>query len=122
MFKNNLFAPLMISLLMFLSAPVDALNAKQFAELCGQSSVEANDVRKQICNAYLGGGFDAVGVMNEAAKEKNKPIFCISGEVLFDAEKISTHIVAVSKQKEFASRNAMWVLLEFVKSNSGCVE
>ena len=95
MFKNNLFAPLMISLLVFLSAPVDALDAKQFAELCGQSSAEANDVRKQICNAYLGGAFDAIGVMNDVAKEQNKPIFCISGKVLFDTEKISTYIYCV---------------------------
>lgn len=91
-----------------------ALDVDQFVEWCAKQNKP-----KPFCEIYLGGALDAIAVMNDIAKTNGKPIYCKPESELFKPEKIIKYVL--SQHPKLASKNAILPVLNYLKSEGGCV-
>jgi len=98
-----------------LSINTSALTAKEFNGICEANTVECHDI--PAVQAYIGGALDLLATLDEQTEHLDK-IYCKDTKELFQIPEIvkymNTHAEA------YASRNAMILLVKYVKEKGAC--
>ncbi len=92
-----------------------ALTMKQFSDICHSSSGTCSD--HPIVQAYVGGALDLLATLDEKTNYLNK-LYCKEPKELFDVPAIVRFMEQRSKQ--YATNNAMLVLLRYVEEHGDC--
>ena len=107
---------ILISLLLPLHAPsATALTMKQVSDICHASSGECSD--HPIIRAYVGGALDLLATLDERTDYLGK-VYCKKPKELFDVPTIVRFMELRGEQ--YASDNAMLVLVRYFEENGGC--
>ncbi len=105
-----------IILLLFLHAPNTlALTMKQVSDICHLSPGECSD--HPIIQAYVGGALDLLATLDERTDYLGK-MYCKKPKALFDVPVIIRYMEQRSKQ--YATENAMLVLVRYFEEHGGC--
>jgi len=109
--------PLLSFLTAVLFSPVQAsaLTMSDFKAICASSTMACKD--HPILRTYVGGALDVLAVLSEETKYL-ETIYCEKPSSLFDTEKIIPFMEL--RQEEFASKNAMLVLIKYLEEHGGC--
>ena len=100
---------------LFLSGQASALTMSEFKAICESSPVECKD--HPILQAYVGGALDLVAVLTEETRYLDK-LYCEDTSTLFDLKQIIPFME--QHQEEYASKNAMLVLVRYLEERGGC--
>ena len=106
----------LISLFLALHAPsATALTMEQFSEICHSSPSECSD--HPIIRSYVGGALDLLATLDEQTDYLEK-MYCKEPRELFDVPAIIRFMELRSEQ--YATDNAMLVLVRYVEKHGGC--
>jgi len=106
----------LITLLLSLHAPSTlALTMKQVSDICHSSPGECSD--HPITRAYVGGALDLLATLDERTDYLGK-VYCKKPKELFDVSAIIRFMELRSDQ--YATDNAMLVLVRYFEEYSGC--
>ena len=106
----------LITLLLSLHAPSTlALTMKQVSDICQSSPGECSD--HAIIRAYVGGALDLLATLDEQTDYLGK-VYCKKPKELFDVPAIIRFMELRSEQ--YATDNAMLVLVRYVEEYGGC--
>ena len=106
----------LITLLLNLHAPsASALTMKQVSEICHSSSVECSN--HPIIRAYVGGALDLLATLDEQTDYLGK-VYCKKPKELFDVAAI-IHVMEL-RSEQYATDNAMLVLVRYFEEHGGC--
>jgi hypothetical protein len=112
----RLLATSLITLLLSLYAPSTlSLTMKQVSGICHSSSGECSD--HPIIRAYVGGALDQLATLEERTNYLGK-VYCKKPEKLFDVPAIIRFMELRSEQ--YATDNAMLVLVRYFEEHGGC--
>jgi len=112
----RLLATSLIALLSALHAPSTlALTMKQVSDICHSSSGECSD--HPIIQAYVGGALDLLATLDEQTDYLGK-VYCKKPKELFDVPAIIRFMELRSEQ--YATDNAMLVLVRYFEEHGGC--
>ena len=112
----RLLATSLIILLIPLYVPsANALTMKQVSDICYASSGECSD--HPIIQAYVGGALDLLATLDERTDYLGK-VYCKKPKALFDVPAIIRYMEQRSKQ--YATENAMLVLVRYFEEHGGC--
>lgn len=112
----RLLATTLVTLLLPLHAPsATALTMKQFSDICHSSPGECSD--HPIIRAYVGGALDLLATLDEQTDYLGK-LYCKKPQELFDVPAIIRFMELRSKQ--YATDNAMLVLVRYFEEQGGC--
>ncbi len=100
---------------LLLSGQASALTMSEFKAICESSPAECKD--HPILQAYVGGALDVVAVLSEETRYLDK-LYCEDPSTLFDVKRIIPFME--QHQEEYASRNAMLVLIRYLEEHGGC--
>lgn len=111
-----MFATSFIILLLALHAPnSNALTMKQFLEICHSSTSECSDL--PVIQAYIGGALDLLATLDDKTDYLGK-LYGKQPIDLFDVPSIIRFMELRSEQ--YASDNAMLVLVRYFEEQGGC--
>ncbi|MGV6859378.1 MAG: hypothetical protein ACWA5X_10420 [bacterium] len=114
--NGRIFTTTLFALLLPLHTPsATALTMKQVSDICHSSSDECSD--NPIVQAYVGGALDLLATLDERTDYLGK-VYCKKPKELFDVPTIIRFMESHSKQ--YASDNAMLVLVRYFEENGGC--
>ncbi len=106
----------LITLLLSLHSPRTlALTMKQVSDICHLSPGECSD--HPIIRAYVGGALDLLATLDERTDYLGK-VYCKKPKELFDVSAIIRFMELRSDQ--YATDNAMLVLVRYFEEYSGC--
>ena len=112
----RLLATSLITLLLALHAPsATALTMKQVSDICHSSSDECSE--HPIIRAYIGGALDLLATLDEQTDYLGK-VYCKKPKELFDVPAIIRFMELRSEQ--YATDNAMLVLVRYFEEHGGC--
>ncbi len=112
----RLLAISLIALLLPLHAPsATALTMKQVSDICHSSPGECSD--HPIIQAYVGGALDLLATLDERTNYLKK-VYCKKPKELFDVPAI-IHFMEL-RSEQYATDNAMLVLVRYFEENGGC--
>ncbi len=112
----RLLANTLVTLLLTLHATsTTALTMKQVSDICHSSPSECSD--HPIIQAYVGGALDLLATLDEQTDYLEK-VYCKKPKTLFDVPAIIRFMELRSEQ--YASDNAMLVLVRYFEEHGGC--
>lgn len=92
-----------------------ALTMKQVSDICHSSPGECSD--HPIIRAYVGGALDLLATLDEQTDYLGK-VYCKKPKELFDVSAIIHFMERRSEQ--YATDNAMLVLVRYLEEHGGC--
>ena len=113
--SNYLSVMGLLTVMLLLSSQASALTMSEFKAICESSTTECKEY--PILQAYVGGALDVVAVLAEETKYLDK-LYCESHSTLFDVKRIIPFME--QHQEEYASKNAMLVLIKYLEEQGGC--
>ncbi len=112
----RLLATSLIALLLSLHPPsTPALTMKQVSDICHSPPGKCND--HPIIRAYVGGALDLLATLDERTDYLGK-VYCKKPKELFDVPAILRFMESHSEQ--YASDNAMLLLIRYFEEHGGC--
>lgn len=112
----RLLVTTLIAVLLPLHTPAAAaLTMNQFSEICHSSPRECSD--HPILQAYVGGALDLLATLDEQTDYLDK-VYCKESKVLFDTPAIIRFMA--QRSVEYATDNAMLVLVRYFEERGGC--
>lgn len=92
-----------------------ALTVEEFSKICDSVPGECSEY--PFLQAYVGGALDLLAVLDEETDHLQK-IYCKHPKELFNVSEIIRYMQA--HRQEYASRNAMILLVRYIEENGGC--
>lgn len=92
-----------------------ALTMEQFSRIC--DSVPGNCSNHPVLQAYVGGALDLLATLDEDTRYLGQ-LYCKEPKALFDVPTIVRFMQV--HQDEYATRNAMLLLVRYFEDNGGC--
>ena len=112
----RLLVTTLVTLLLPLHAPsATALTMKQVSDICHSSPGECSE--HPIIRAYVGGALDLLATLDEQTDYLGK-VYCKETKTLFDVPAIIRFMELRSEQ--YATDNAMLVLVRYFEERGGC--
>ena len=104
-----------ISFILLPQANVSALTLNQFQKICTSSPMPCDS--NPMLQAYIGGSFDTLAVLNEQIGTTPR-LYCIPGDELFDVNKTIQYLASA----EGNEHNAMLMVLKYVRERGKCAD
>jgi hypothetical protein len=112
----RLLAPRLNPVFLALHAPsASALTMMQVSDICHSSSGECSN--HPIIRAYVGGALDLLATLDERTDYLGK-VYCKKPKELFDVPAIIRFMEL--RREQYASDNAMLVLVRYFEEHGGC--
>jgi len=109
------FVIALFSAALAVSGTASALTMNQFIRICEAAGKECSE--HPVLNAYVGGALDLIAMLDEET-DYLADVYCEPPETLFDVPAIIRYME--THRSEYATRNAMLVLIRYLEEHGGC--
>lgn len=113
----RLIAIVVLGLVSLRSPSLSALTMQQFSAICDSAPGECRD--HPILQAYVGGALDLLATLDEETGYLDK-LYCRESKDLFDVSAIIRFMQAHGD--EYATRNAMLLMVGYFEETGGCAQ